>query len=356
MKKTIQSKFDETHFGLLEKLSNAGGVSGNENEVRKLIIDEIKESVDQYRTDSMGNLLAVKKSTGKTMLRVMVAAHMDEVGFMITDKGDNGLYRFDGVGGIPASQVVGKPVLIGKDRIPGVIGTKPIHMVKKEELNQPISLENLRIDIGMEAKADVNPGDFVVFGTQFQRVSHSMIGKAMDDRLGVASLIFMLKDAFESIELLGAFTVQEELGLRGAGAAAYGLMPDAAVVMDSTPANDFPAWDGSENTQYNTRLDHGPAIYVESGEILSDPRLVRHFIQTADKREIPYQIRQPGGGRTDAGAIFIRRTGIPTISISVPTRYLHSPASLVRISDWEYTYKLVRLGLETLSPEVLKRP
>ena len=171
-----------------------------------------------------------------------------------------------------------------------------------------------------------------------------MMGKAFDDRLGVVSLIALLKNPPANIEIMAAFTVKEELGLRGAGVAAYSLQPDAALVLDATPAYDFPVWDKSENYIYNSRLDCGPAIYIADRATMSDPRLVNHFVMTAEKNKIIHQIRQPGEGGTDAGAIHLQRGGIPSISISVPTRYIHSPVSLARVSDWENTFHLVFLG------------
>jgi tetrahedral aminopeptidase len=355
MGKSMNDNFGNEQFSLLERLSNASSVSGDEIEVRQIIIDEIKNDVDRYSIDSLGNLLAIKSPPGPPRLRVMVAAHMDEVGFMITDKGDDGLYRFDKIGGIPVNTVAGKPVLIGKDKIPGVIGTKAIHLVKEEDLEQPLSLDQLRIDTGPEINGKVKLGDYAVFATQFQKLGSSMMGKAFDDRLGVASLIALLKKPPSNIEIMAAFTVKEELGLRGAGSAAYSLQPDLALVLDATPAYDFPVWDKSENYIYNTRLDFGPAIYVADRATLSDPRLVNHFVMVAEKNEIIHQIRQPGEGGTDAGAIHLQRSGIPSISISVPTRYIHSPISVARISDWENTFHLVFLGLEALTESVLDR-
>lgn len=355
MDKSTHYSFGRDEFNLLEKLSNASSVSGDEMEVREIVIEEIKNHVDQYSIDSLGNLLAIRRAASTPCLRIMVAAHMDEVGFMILDKGEEGLYRFEKVGGIQVTHVIGKPVLVGKDKIPGVIGTKPVHLIKDEEMEQPISLEQLRIDTGLEKNGKVKPGDYVMFATKFQKLESSIMGKAFDDRLGIVSLISLLKMPPENIEILAAFTVQEELGLRGAGVAAYSLQPDAAVVMDATPAYDLPVWDKSENYLYNTRLDHGPAIYIADRAMMSDPRLINHFVMVAEKNKITHQIRQPGEGGTDAGAIHLQREGIPSISISVPTRYIHSPVSLARISDWENTYRLVSLGLKSLSASVLER-
>jgi putative aminopeptidase FrvX len=146
--------------------------------------------------------------------------------------------------------------------------------------------------------------------------------------------------------------VQEEVGLRGARVAAFAFDPDLALALDSTPAYDLPHADGEENTRYNTRLDHGPALYVADAGTLSDPRLIRHFVATAEAQGLPYQIRQPGGGGTDAGAMHKQRAGIPSLSISVPGRYLHTAASIARIADWKNTLNLVHAALSTLEPGI----
>jgi endoglucanase len=154
--------------------------------------------------------------------------------------------------------------------------------------------------------------------------------------------------------LQAAFTVQEEIGLRGARVAAFTLNPDIAIILDSTPAFDLPAWDVDENVRYNTRLGAGPAIYVADSGTLYDPRLVSFLIETAEAHGIPYQIRQPGGGGTDAGAIHKQRVGVPSVSVSVPGRYHHSPASIVRLSDWQHTLNLVATALFHITSKVLE--
>jgi endoglucanase len=166
-------------------------------------------------------------------------------------------------------------------------------------------------------------------------------------------LIELVKHAPANIDLQAAFTVQEEIGLRGARVAAFAFNPDLAIILDSTPAYDLPTWDVDENVRYNTRLGVGPAIYIADAGTLSDPRLVRYLIDVADANNIPYQIRQPGGGGTDAGLIHKQREGIPSISVSVPGRYHHSPASIVRLSDWQNSLALVAKALENLTSEVL---
>jgi putative aminopeptidase FrvX len=345
---------------LLEKLCRACAVSGDEGEVRAIVMEQIRSLADEVRVDSLGNILAIRKGSGKNRLRVMMAAHMDEVGFMLTQEEDKeaGFFRFELVGGIDLRILAGKPVLIGKQHIPGVIGAKPVHLSTAEERKRDFTLEDLRIDVGPGNNKKVKIGDRATFSSQFVRQGGSLRTKALDDRLGVATLIELLKHVPAHIELLAAFTVQEEVGLRGAQVAAYALDPQMAIVLDSTPARDLPVWEADnraiqDNTIYNTHLGAGPAIYIADGDTLSDPRLVRHLIDTAESLGIPYQIRQPGGGGTDAGAIHLQRSGVPSVSLSVPGRYMHTANNLIQVSDWDHTYRLAKAALERLQPELL---
>jgi len=338
---------------LLERLSNACAVSGDESEVRKIVLEAVQPLADEVRVDALGNVLAIKHAQSQPSLRVMLAAHMDEVGLMIVDEEEGGLYKFEIVGGIDPRQLPGKPVWVGKDHLPGVIGARPIHLTTPDERKSAIATESLRIDLGPEGSKKAKPGDRAVFATPFKSVGPSLMGKALDDRLGVATLIELLRQAPPHLEFQAAFTVQEEIGLRGARVAAYALNPDLAFVLDATPAHDLPTWDGSENTAYNTRLGRGPAIYVADGTTLSDPRLVRFLLRVADEHHLPYQIRQPGGGGTDAGAIHRQRTGIPSVSVSVPIRHAHSAVSIARIEDWANTLHLMTQALYALTPEIL---
>jgi len=250
-------------------------------------------------------------------------------------------------------QLAGKPVWVGREKVPGVIGAAPIHLVSPGQYNSTIPIASLRIDVGL-GKPNVKVGDRATFATKFLRMGDSIRAKALDDRLGVAILIELLKNAPANIDLLAAFTVQEELGLRGAKVAAHALDPDLALAIDSTPALDFPVHDGSENIRYNTKLGAGPAIYTVDGRTLSDPRIIRWLSETGDAKKIPYQYRQPGSGGTDAGSIHISRAGIPTGSVSVPGRYAHSAMGLCRIKDWENTLNLLHAALSDLSPDILK--
>ena len=337
---------------LLEKLCNAMAVSGDEGEVRQIVLEEIKGHAEDVRVDALGNVLVTRPGSGQDRLKVMLAAHMDEVGFMLAADEGEGIFRFETVGSMDVRQLPGKTVIVGKEHLPGVIGARPIHLVKEDELKNKIPLENLRIDLG-PGGAKVKPGDRATFATRFQRTGPSVIARALDNRLGVATLIELVKHAPPNIDLLAAFTVQEEVGLRGAKVAAYTFDPDLAIAVDSTPANDLPAWDGTENVSYNTKLGLGPAIYVADGGTLSDPRLIRHLVATAKANAIPYQLRQPGSGGTDAGTIHKQRAGIPSVSVSIPGRYAHTAAGLARLDDWKNTLALLYAAISTLTPDIL---
>ena len=353
--KPYQPKILASQIRFLEKLTEACAVSGDEGPVREIVLEQIEDHVDDVQVDALGNVLATKQGKGKNRPRVMLAAHMDEGGFMIIYDDGDGLFRFDTVGGLDKRQLVGKPVWVGTNRIPGVIGAKPVHLTTSNERSRAISIDSLRIDVGPNSGSKVKVGDRATFATQFQRIGRSIRAKAIDDRIGVATLIELIKHAPQNIDLLAAFTVQEEVGLRGARVAAYAFEPDLALALDSTPAMDLPAWDGEENIRYNTRLDAGPAIYVADGATLSDPRLVRHLQETAEANGIPYQLRQPGGGGTDAGAIQRSREGVPSASVSVPARYIHTAAAIARIDDWRNTLALLHTALSQLSVDTLAR-
>jgi len=343
--------FGTAQLKLLEKLTNVIAVSGDEGEVRKIVLEEIKPYTDDVQVDAMGNVLATRSGRGAKRTRVMVDAHMDEVGFMIVADDTEGIYRFETVGGIDVRYLVGKQVFVGRERTRGVIGGKPVHLMENDERTRKVPLDTLRIDLGPSGKAKI--GDRAGFATQFRRVGPSMMAKSIDDRIGIATLIELLKHAPSNIDLCAAFTVQEEIGLRGAKVAAQYFEPDMAIAVDSTPANDLPVYDGGENMSYNTKLGFGPAIYIADSSTLHDSRLVRFLQETAEAGKIPYQFRQPGGGGTNSGAIQKALTGIPTVSVSVPHRYTHSPVSISRVDDWKNTINLLHAALKKIKPSLI---
>ncbi len=343
----------QTQLKLLEKLCNSMSVSGDEGEVRRIVLEEVKPYADEVKVDALGSVLVRKNAATKSgkPLRVLIDAHMDEVGFMIVNDDGDGFFQFKAVGGIDERHLVGKQIIVGKDHHLGVIGAKPIHLTTPEERKRAIDIESLRIDLGPEGKAKV--GDRATFATKFRRVGPSIMSKAIDNRIGVATLIELLKHAPKHIELCLSFSVQEEIGLRGAKVAAYHFEPDLAIAVDSTPARDLPHYEGSENYAYNTQLGLGPAIYMANSSTIDDPRLVRFLTETAEKHKIPYQFRQPGGGGTNAGAIQITRAGVPVISVSVPHRYTHSPVSVSRVEDWKNTLNLLHAALKDMTHKVI---
>jgi endoglucanase len=353
--------FGAPQIRLLEKLSNAQAVSGDEGEVRKIVLENIRPNVDEARIDALGNVLAIKRGSANTRVKVMIAAHMDEVGLMLTSEEDKeeGYYRFEVIGGIDPRVLAGKRVKFAHQDKFGVIGSKPIHLTSADERKNLLGIDSLRIDCA-SANNKIKVGERATFATEFMRTGDQLRGKALDDRLGVAILIELLKHPFPHLDILAAFTVQEEVGLRGAQVAAYALDPQVALVLDCTPAYDLPLEVEDpdhpiENARYNTKLRKGPAIYLADRETLSDPRWIAHLVQTAETMHIPYQFRQPGGGGTDAGSIHLQRSGIPSISVSTPARYIHTPAAIASFTDWKNTFHLVYSALNRLSADVFNQ-
>ena len=336
---------------ILQALSEAFGVSGNESEVREIIIEAVKDHVDEMRVDTMGNLITFKGGTGDSPLKVMVAAHMDEVGLMIVHIEKNGLLRFRKVGGIDDRILPSKVVRIGKDRIPGVIGAKPVHLLKEEERKRVVKVEDMVIDIGVssreEAEKLVKRGDYAAFATPFAELGDVVKGKAFDDRAGCAVLVELVQERYPS-DLYAVFTVQEEVGLRGARVAAYAVAPDVAFALEGTIADDLPK---KKDTSPTTRLGAGPAITIMDRSVIADRRLVELLVRTAEEEGIPYQFKQPLVGGTDAGRIHLTREGVPSAVVSVPCRYIHAPACLLSLTDFENTVRLMKGALARLTSQ-----
>ncbi len=346
---------------LLEQLSNAFGVSSVEQDVRKIILDTAKHYADEWHIDTMGNLFVTRRSqsasAGARPLRVMVTAHMDEVGFMITKIMGNGNLKFDTVGGFNPDVLLGKSVVVGPDKMPGVIGMKPVHLVSGNQQRKAPAIDSMYIDIGgKDGKGGgVSVGDFATFATQFgylgggttQRHDRGRVkGKAFDNRAGCAVVLELLRGDYP-VDLFAVFTVQEEIGLRGAQVAAYAAQPDVAFVMECTAADDLPR-DDNETPPGFPGLGKGPAITVMDRSLIADQRLVDTLIQTAESRSIAYQFKRPGIGGTDGGAIHRSRSGVPTVVVSIPARYLHAPAAVLELTDfWDVVY-LMQATLETL--------
>lgn len=341
---------------LLKQLTEAVGVSGAEKEVRLLIRDLIADHVDEWSVDAMGNLLAMKRGTGQYPMRVLVDAHMDEVGLLITDIDSQGMLKFTPVGGFDDRALLGKVVQVGSRKISGIIGARAIHLLKTNEERKTVKRDVMRIDIGAKNKdaaaGKVNIGDYAAFVTPYEEIvpGHTAVGKAFDNRCGCAGLIELLRAEPYPFDLIAAFTVQEEVGLRGARIASYATKPDAAFVLECTPAYDQP---NKDDVSPNVSMGKGVSIYVMDRGTIQDPRLVAHLTRTASGRDIPYQIRQPGGGGTNTAAIQRAYTGVPAATMAVPGRYAHTPAMMISLEDYNNLVRLADAALRDLTPEII---
>ena len=350
---------------LLQKLSEAFGVSGQEQEVRDLLYDAVKDEADDIRVDTIGNLVVLKRARKPApngeVIRVMIAAHTDEVGFMVMGIDSDGMLRFAPVGGIDPRVVLDKQVVVGKDRIPGVIGSRPIHLQDRAKPKQVIAFDKLMIDVGASCKGELDDkikvGDYATFAMTFQELDTSpdglrtVMGKALDDRVGCAMLVELLKEEY-TFDLYAVFTVQEEVGLRGARVAAYAIAPQVAFVLETTICDDLPK---KKDTTDVTRLGAGPAITIMDRTVVVDNRLVQLLVDTAERESILYQFKGPNIGGTDAGAIHLAQDGVPSAVVSTPCRNLHSMANLMSLNDYDKTLRLMRATLQRLTPEVLGR-
>jgi endoglucanase len=333
---------------ILETLSNAFGPSGCETEVRAAIREAIQDHVDDLRVDHLGNLLGTQKGTASE-LTVMVAAHMDEVGFMITSADDSGMLRFTIVGGIDDRVLPAERVFVGPDRVPGVIAIKPVHKTTPEERKNVVKADQLVIDIGAKSKSEaegaVKKGDYGVFATTFRDLGDTVCGKAFDDRAGCAVLVELIKRGPYPFTFRPVFTTMEEIGLRGARVAGFAVNPDAAFVLEGTICDDSPK---ERDESPTTELGKGPAISLADPSAIADRRLVKLLLETAEMEGISCQFKQPGKGGTDAGAIHLAREGVPTVPVSVPCRYIHSPVALLHKRDFAQTVDLLAAALKRL--------
>ncbi len=338
---------------LLKRLTESRGVSGDEGEVRALIREEVVSLADQVYVDRIGNLIAVKKGR-KLDKKVMLSAHMDEVGLIITGIGENGMLRFHTIGGMDERILVSKRVLIGPDKIPGVIGAKAIHLQEPDERTKALKQSQLYIDIGMSSKEGaekvVKLGDYVVFDSSYVEFGEGLVkAKALDDRVGCAIAVEMLRERYD-FTLVAAFTVQEEVGLRGAEVAAYHIEPDLALVLEGTTCSDVA--DVEEHLQA-TRIGRGPALSIMDRSSIAHQDVLKKLVDTANTYGIPYQYRETTMGGNDGGRIHISRGGVPTASVSVPCRYIHSPVSVCSKMDFDNCSRLVKAFLLNTAVELL---
>ena len=332
----------------LQELSDAIGISGHEHEVSTLIEQRIEGLVDEVRTDTLGNLIATRRGSGSTT--IMLDAHMDEVGFMVSYVEPNGFLRFAPIGGWDPRIIPSHSMTVIADdgeRFNGVIGVPPPHITPPADRERPHKMDDLFVDIGLQnadevAKLGIHIGSPAVIAYPFESLTDNIVrGKALDDRAGCAILIQTLeaiKDLSLDATVVVNFAVAEEVGLRGAETAAYQIEPDIALAIEGTIAADTP---GTSAAKQPTGFGKGPAISVLDNTLIVNQRMVRTLTSLANDEEIPWQYKVPAPGGTDAGAIHRSRGGVLAGVVSVPCRYIHSPFSLMRLDDFNNTVRLV---------------
>ncbi len=321
-------------FDILEKLCNLDATSGDEKSVRDFIISEIKDFC-HYRIDNLGNIIAFKKGKKESARKLTLDAHMDEVGLIITSVTADGFLKFKTVGGIDVSALMFRNVEIN-GILNGVIGGKPIHLISSEERKKLPKEDSLYIDIGAasrdEALRFVSLGDRAVLCGDYEDAGENIISKALDDRVGCAVLIKLIKE-YDEYDFYASFSVQEEVGLRGAKVSAFAIDPQSAIVIEGTTASDI-ADVSEENTV--CKLGEGPAVSFMDGATVYD----RSYYNSALESKIKCQPKSAVAGGNNSGAIHLSREGVRTVALSLPCRYIHSSSSVANKEDCENLYKL----------------
>lgn len=325
---------------LLKKYSSIASPSGSENAMREAIIEDIKDFADEIITDNLGNLIVFKKGKKPPLKKVMLDAHMDEIGFMITGIDENGYLLFDNLGGIDGKVLFGKRVKIGK--VYGVIGGAAVHLLDSEQRKKVQKNESLRIDIGAKDKADaeskVKIGDTAVFDTQFKDFGENVAARGLDDKVGCAIMVCMIKSDIE-YDTWFSFSVQEEIGCRGATVTAYRIAPDCAITVEATTAADIY---GVPSDKTVCCVGKGAALSLMDNGTLYDKTLVHSVLENADVSGIKAQAKTAVAGGTNASAIHKSRNGVKTVNLALPCRYIHSAYCVASKSDIENLYLLVK--------------
>ncbi len=337
---------------VLERLCNASGPSGFEFEIRKIIREMIDGRVDEIKEDILGNIIAIKKGINHDK-KIMFNAHIDEVALIVTDVTSDGLISFRALGGVDPRILPSKRVLIGEDKIPGVVLSLAIHLQDRSNLLKAPTYENLKIDVGAnsdkELKGKIEVGDYIVFDSKFTTLGEKYKAKAFDDRAGTGVLIetiYELEGQKPPYDLYFAFVVQEESGLRGSTVAAHNIEPNYAFVFEGTTVGDNPL---IEKHRRASVLGKGPVITLAHSGMVLNKRLCDFVMKTAEKNNIPYQIKMRVPGGTDAYRIAQTKTGVPSAVISVPSRYIHSMNSVIDPHDYENTKRLCLSIINSLS-------
>ena len=326
---------------LLKKLCSANGISGCEKSVREIIIDEIKDFATDITVDNLGNLIVFKKGKNAPKKKVLISAHMDEVGFIVTDITSDGFIKFDEVGGIDRRVVLGCNVTIN-NTVNGVVGVKPIHLSTGDEGSTIPKYSDMYIDIGAKDKEDalkyVSYGDCINFDSCYTDNGYSIMSKAIDDRLGCFMMIEMIKSDLP-YDMHFTFVVQEEVGLRGAKVASYTVNPDFAIVLESTTAADIPDVPSSKQV---CNVGNGAVIGYMDRATIYDRQMIEKCKEIAESKKYKLQFKRAVAGGNDAGVIHSARGGVRTLAISMPCRYLHSQLSLISKSDIDDVYNIAK--------------
>lgn len=337
---------------LLKSLTEAHGVPGQEDAIREIVRKELKGLCD-FHVDSMGSLHCVKKPTkkGKSAKKLMLAAHMDEIGFVVKYIDDKGFLRLQSLGGWDPRQMNSQRVFVHtkNDVRNGVLmyGTKPKHMLTDAEAGAKQEVANFFVDTGLsgeEAKAKIRIGDMVTMNRTLQQMGDLYTCKAMDDRVGLYVMIEAVKAAKDhAVEVHAVATVQEEIGLRGAAASGSAIAPDICIALDITLANDIP---GIQEQDHVTKLGAGAAIKFLDSSLICHPKVFDHFRTIAEKKKIAHQIEILSMGGTDAGAVQRLHGGIPSLTLSIPTRYVHTVNETVHGGDVDACVDLLARYIE----------
>ena len=335
-------------FEKLRDLCLINGISGDEDKVRDYIVSRISDKCE-YRVDNLGNVIALKKGRKTPLNKVLLSAHIDEVGLIVKYVNDDGSLMVDSVGGIDPRVVFGRQVTVGRNNIDGVIGGVAVHNLSKEEREKAVTFDKLTIDIGAESRDEteklVSLGDSVYFKFDYVELSGGFIkSKAIDDRFGCALMLEIIESELE-YDTYFIFVVQEEIGSRGAAAASYTVNPDYAIVIEATTAADIPLSEGEKSV---CRCKDGPVVSFMDKSTIYNKELYNLAFDTARENNIPCQTKTMIAGGNDAGAIHISRGGVKTLSVSVPCRYIHSPSCVANKEDMVNSLKLVRLIADKL--------
>lgn len=331
---------------LLKQLCLLNGVSGDEGEVRAFLRAQAEPYADSIRTDALGNLIVFKQGAKATGNRLLLAAHMDEVGLIITHVTDEGFLKFDFVGGVDRRIAIGKPVVLGPDRVPGIISLKAIHLTDKAELKKVPKTDSLYIDIGAgsreEALKKVPLGTYGGFVSQPEEFGDGFFkARAIDDRIGCAIMLELLKEELP-LDVTFAFTAQEEVGTRGAFGAAFSVTPQVALVLETTTAADLPGVDSHRRV---CAPGKGPVISYMDGSTIYDRGLFEDLRRLAEDNGIPWQTKEYIAGGNDARTIQRTKQGVRVAAMSAATRYLHAPSSVASVADFKNMLELTRLFL-----------